>query len=538
MGICESKQEPPNSFKTTEEKEMIMENHITLPIYLINKAMKSVCKIIIKNNPQNILGTGFFMKISDSQKYLITNYHIISEDMVNKEIEIELYNQEKMKLNFNNRDVKYFPKPKDITMIEIKNEDSIFYKIKFLDYDLNYIKGYMIYENANVFSIQYPNGRNEEYATGKIIKINGFEFDHLIPTNEGSSGSPIILFTKDKNSIQVIGIHKETKDINKGTFIGEIFSTENNDINININNTFNNNYIFAEIKIKDEDINREIRIINSYEEEQRRVNRKELKEEYMNEEEIKFCKIRINDKPIQFNYYYKFPNKGKYIIKYSFNNYLTKTNYMFYECSSLINIDLSKFNTQDVTNMYSMFFGCSSLTNINLSNINTQKVTNMDRMFLNCSSLTNIDLSNFNTQNVTDMSCMFNGCTSLKIINLSNFNTQNVINMSGMFSDCSALTKINLSNFNTQNVTDVSDMFYGCSSLTNIDLSNFNTQKIIDMRYMFNGCSSLTNLNLSNFNSQNVTDMDYMFLGCLSLKKEKIISEDNKIFNQFLKDNN
>ena len=275
MGICESKQAPTNSFKPTEEKEMLMENHIALPINLVGKALKSVCKIIIKNNPQNILGTGFFMKISDSQKYLITNYHIISEDMVNKEIEIEFYNQEKMKLNFNNRDVKYFPKPKDITMIEIKNEDSIFYKIKFLDYDLNYIKGYMLYENANVFSIQYPNGGNAEYAIGKIININGFEFDHLIPTNEGSSGSPIILFTKDKNSIQVIGIHKETKDINKGTFIGEIFSTENNDINININNTFNNNYIFAEIKIKDEDINREIRIINSYEEEQRRVNRKE-----------------------------------------------------------------------------------------------------------------------------------------------------------------------------------------------------------------------------------------------------------------------
>ena len=536
MGICESKIEQPNSYKPTKVKEGI-DNQITLPIYLINKAMKSVCKIIIKDKPKNILGTGFFMKISDSKKYLITNYHTISEDMINKDIEIELYNQEKMKLNFNNRDIKHFPKPKDITMIEIKNDDSIFNKIKFLDYDLNYKKGYMRYENANVFSIQYPNGGNAEYAIGKIININGFEFTHLIPTNEGSSGSPIILFNKDNNSIQVIGIHKETKNTNIGTFIGEIFNNENSNINNNMNTISNNNYILADINIKDEDINREIRIINSYEEEQRRVNRKELKKEYMNEEEIKMCKISINDKQIQFNYFYKFPNKGKHTIKYSFNNILTKTNYMFYECSSLTNINLSNFKTQNVTNMYSMFFGCSSLTDINLSNINTQKVTNMDRMFLNCSSLTNLNMSNFDTQNVTDMSCMFNGCSSLTNINLSNFNTQNVTNMSGMFSDCSGLTKINLSNFNTQNVTDVSDMFYGCTSLTNIDLSNFNTQKITDMRYMFNGCSSLINLNLSNFNTQNVTDMDYMFLGCSSLKKEKIIAKDNKIFNQFLKDN-
>ena len=61
-----------------------------------------------------------------------------------------------------------------------------------------------------------------------------------------------------------------------------------------------------------------------------------------------------------------------------------------------------------------MFNNCSSLININLSNFNTQKVTNMSDMFNNCSSLTNINLSNFNTQNVTNMLCMFNNCKSLK----------------------------------------------------------------------------------------------------------------------------
>ena len=58
-------------------------------------------------------------------------------------------------------------------------------------------------------------------------------------------------------------------------------------------------------------------------------------------------------------------------------------------------------------------------------------------MFEGCSSLTNIDLSNFNTQNVTDVSFMFSRCSSLKNINLSYFNTQNVTNMSNMFNECS-----------------------------------------------------------------------------------------------------
>ncbi len=64
--------------------------------------------------------------------------------------------------------------------------------------------------------------------------------------------------------------------------------------------------------------------------------------------------------------------------------------------------------------MCGMFRGCSSLSNLNLSNFNTQNVTNMSYMFYECSSLSNLDLSNFKTQNVTDMSEMFNGCSSLK----------------------------------------------------------------------------------------------------------------------------
>ena len=42
----------------------------------------------------------------------------------------------------------------------------------------------------------------------------------------------------------------------------------------------------------------------------------------------------------------------------------------------------------------------------------------MSCMFDYCKSLTNINLSNFNTQNVTNMSNMFYLCVSLEIKNL------------------------------------------------------------------------------------------------------------------------
>ena len=50
-------------------------------------------------------------------------------------------------------------------------------------------------------------------------------------------------------------------------------------------------------------------------------------------------------------------------------------------------------------------------------------------MFSGCSSLKELNLSNFNTNNVTDMSWMFFKCSSLKELNISNFNTNNVTNI-------------------------------------------------------------------------------------------------------------
>ena len=58
-----------------------------------------------------------------------------------------------------------------------------------------------------------------------------------------------------------------------------------------------------------------------------------------------------------------------------------------------------------------MFHGCSSLKELNLSNFNTNNVTYMGYIFSKCSSLRELNLSNFNTNNVTDMGGMFYGCS-------------------------------------------------------------------------------------------------------------------------------
>ena len=60
----------------------------------------------------------------------------------------------------------------------------------------------------------------------------------------------------------------------------------------------------------------------------------------------------------------------------------------------------------------------------NLTPIIPINATSCYSMFENCLSLTTLDLSNFDTSNVTDMSYMFRGCTSLTSLNISNFNTR------------------------------------------------------------------------------------------------------------------
>ena len=265
MGICETDKPSTNLTDITKPEinypennqniikpELLMGNK-PVPMNIANKATKSICKITIKTKRKSFYGTGFFMNITNSKKYLITNYHIISKEVINDDIIIEINNHRKMKLNINNRKIKYFERPKDITIIEIRNNDDIYNDIEFLDYDSNFIqKGYGIYQNVDVFSIEHPLGDKAACASGIITYIKNYEFEHSISTDDGSSGCPIILLNNNINFIQVIGIHKAgklTKKINCGTFIGEIFNN-----NIYPNNDNNDNYIISEIYITNEDI--------------------------------------------------------------------------------------------------------------------------------------------------------------------------------------------------------------------------------------------------------------------------------------------
>ena len=140
-----------------------------------------------------------------------------------------------------------------------------------------------------------------------------------------------------------------------------------------------------------------------------------------------------------------------------------------------------------------------------------EKISNCKYMFYQCNNITEINLSNFDTSQVTDMHGIFSYCLLLSSLDLSNFNTSQVINMNEMFYHCHSLTSLNLSNFNTSQVTSMTDMFSYCSSLTSLNLSNFDTSKVSRMPTLFNSCTNLEYINIYNFNEYELIETTGMF---------------------------
>ena len=63
-------------------------------------------------------------------------------------------------------------------------------------------------------------------------------------------------------------------------------------------------------------------------------------------------------------------------------------------------------------------------------------------MFCGCSSLETLDLSNFNTSNVTDMSFMFSGCYSLKKVIMKNCDKETIDKISEALEEADIDAKI------------------------------------------------------------------------------------------------
>ena len=124
-------------------------------------------------------------------------------------------------------------------------------------------------------------------------------------------------------------------------------------------------------------------------------------------------------------------------------------------------INLSRFDTSKVEDFSYLFYNSTIGEDSQMPAWDTSSARNMQSMFAS-SGFSVLDISNFDTSNVTNMSGMFDGMLILKELRIgSKFNTTNVTNMERMFYDLPKMTELDLSsaNFNTSKVENFDLIF-------------------------------------------------------------------------------
>lgn len=175
------------------------------------------------------------------------------------------------------------------------------------------------------------------------------------------------------------------------------------------------------------------------------------------------------------------------------------------------------FNTEGVTSMSGMFKDCK-VKHLDLSSFRTHNVIDFSDMFYNCNSLIDLNVDGFDTSNAEDFNGMFHGCHILTQLNVKHFNVNSVLHMSYLFSGCRRLKVIDLEGWNFSQVSDANEMFGYCEKLEKI-IANFNFNMIKGMAFMFDCCTKLSEVDLTHSDLSHVFDFGYMFFKCEGLKK-------------------
>ncbi|MBR6133734.1 MAG: BspA family leucine-rich repeat surface protein [Bacilli bacterium] len=157
------------------------------------------------------------------------------------------------------------------------------------------------------------------------------------------------------------------------------------------------------------------------------------------------------------------------------------------------------------------------------TSINSKPITSLFGVFMN-SKATYIDVSSFDTSNVTTMRSAFNHSAATTIVGLDTWDTSNVKVMTFMFY-CTEIKDLNINTFNTENVTNFSNMFQG-AKVTNLQIDSINTSSATNLQQMFHG-AVFEELDISGWDLTNATNVKSIFRSS-SIKKVYVKDETAK----------
>ncbi len=166
---------------------------------------------------------------------------------------------------------------------------------------------------------------------------------------------------------------------------------------------------------------------------------------------------------------------GENVLYYSEADYIYINDYAgnMFSSTSFISIDLSGLYTNNVNYMANMFAYNERLQEVYFGdNFDTSNVTDMSYMFYDCSSLNNIDFYNIDMSSVTTTSEMFYNCSSLTYIDFKRKPLRSLEYAYEMFYGCSSLTYLDLTMFDNSNLYDFGTMFNNMPNLETIYVSD------------------------------------------------------------------
>lgn len=170
------------------------------------------------------------------------------------------------------------------------------------------------------------------------------------------------------------------------------------------------------------------------------------------------------------------------------SNSIITGNYLFMEDSKLTTVDAYNCDFRGG------YFGWEkSMTTLNGYQTWTFSTGNASNAFRGLTKVTSLDLTGWDTSNVTTMTSMFDTCSNLtEIKGINSLNTSKVILMNNIFYGCKSLTSLDLSNWDVHNVTNLQFAFYGCLSLTNNPIKNWELDNVVNLSSMFSNCKAMT----------------------------------------------
>lgn len=119
---------------------------------------------------------------------------------------------------------------------------------------------------------------------------------------------------------------------------------------------------------------------------------------------------------------------------------------MFTGCEKMEIIDTTGWNTKNINSMINTFSDCRNLTNIiGIEDWDVSNVSLMNAMFQQTYNLEELNLSKWNINNVTSMKFVFAWCGA-KSINISNFNLKKTSNMYNMLYSTKRLENLYMNN--------------------------------------------------------------------------------------------